>query len=348
MKKCAIHYFSGTGNTERAVNWISDRLRESEITSTITKVENGINPDIGDEDFHIFAFPVYGFSAPRTFIKYVKNIRNIDRKQTAILSINGAEFSKGKLIDGYSAYASEYIENILKKKNFDVFLLENISFPVNWTQVMNPPKDDEIKTILEKSKKEIEAFSDSFINMKTRITRSGFIGKYIFQIFIPIFANFAGRMLGKLYISDKNCNYCKVCSKNCPTQNIKFFGKTPVWGIKCVGCNRCINICPRRSIQTSILRVFLHSIGALILGLLSIFAILGYSAKILPIQNNILRITLNILTILGIFGILIFLQLTVYDYLIRILEKIPLIRNLFQLNFTKKFRRYFNGQSTWK
>ena len=343
MKKCAIHFFSGTGNTERAVNWISDRLRESEINTTITKVENNFNPDIGDSDFHIFAFPVYGFSAPRTFIKYIKKIRAIDKKQTAILSINGAEFSKGKLINGYSAYATEHIEKILKRKNFDVFLLENISFPVNWTQVMNPPNDDEIKTILEKSKKEVEAFSDSFVNVETRITQSGFIGKYIFRLFIPIFTNFAARMLGKLYISDKNCNSCKVCSRNCPTQNIKFFGKTPVWGINCIACNRCINICPRRSIQTSILRVILHSIGAIALGLLSIFTIFKYSATVLPVQNNILRITLNILIIVGIFGILIFLQLTIYDYLIRFLEKIPLVRNLFQLNITKKFRRYFNG-----
>lgn len=344
MKKCAIHYFSGTGNTECAVNWISDRLRKSEIDTTLIKIENNFKPDIEDTDFHIFAFPVYGFSAPRTFIKYVKNIRNIEKKQAAILSINGAEFAKGKLINGYSAYASENIENILKKKNFDVFLLKNISFPVNWTQVMNPPKDDEIKTILEKSKKEVEAFSDSFTNLESRITRSGFIGKYIFRMFIPIFANFASRMLGKLYISDKKCNSCKVCVKNCPTQNIKFFGKTPIWGIKCLGCNRCINICPTHSIQTSILRVILHSVGALALGLLSIFTILGYITKILPAQNNILIITIDLLIILGFLAILILLQFTVYDYIIRILEKIPFVRNLFQLNFTSKFRRYFNKQ----
>ena len=344
MKKCAIHYFSGTGNTECAVNLICDRLKKSKIDVTLIKVENGFKQDIEDTDFHIFAFPVYGFSAPRTFIKYVKNLRNTDRKQSAILSINGAEFAKGKLIDGYSAYASEHIENILKKKNFDVFLLKNISFPVNWTQVMNPPKDEEIQTILEKSKNEVEAFSNSFVNMESKISRSGFIGKYIFRMFIPIFANFASRMLGKLYISDNNCNSCRVCVKNCPTQNIKFFGKTPVWKFNCLGCNRCINICPTHSIQTSILRVILHSVGALALGLLSIFTILGYITKILPAQNNILIITIDLLIILGFLAILILLQFTVYDYIIRILEKIPFVRNLFQLNFTSKFRRYFNKQ----
>lgn len=344
MKKCAIHYFSGTGNTECAVNWISDRLRKSEIDTALIKIENNFKPDIENVDFHIFAFPVYGFSAPRTFIKYVKNLRNTDRKQSAILSINGAEFAKGKLIDGYSAYASEHIENILKKKNFDVFLLKNISFPVNWTQVMNPPKDEKIQTILEKSKNEVEAFSNSFVNMESKISRSGFIGKYIFRMFIPIFSIFASRMMGKLYVSDKKCNSCKVCSRNCPTKNIKFFGKTPVWGINCIGCNRCINICPERSIQTSVLRVILHSIGAIALGLLSIFTIFGYIAKALPFQNNSFTIILNILIILIFSIILIFLQLTVYDYLIRFLEKIPLVRSLFQLNFTSKFRRYFNKQ----
>jgi hypothetical protein len=81
-------------------------------------------------DYHIIAFPVLSWSAPVIMKRYVRRMPRSKGTRMAILAVNGAIFMNGKLERGYTGQALEQVENILKRKKYDVFLTGNSSFPL--------------------------------------------------------------------------------------------------------------------------------------------------------------------------------------------------------------------------
>ena len=117
MKRVLIHYFTGTGNTEHAIKLIKKELEKNGMLVITKRIESNFSIEENEFDSHIFAFPVYGFAPPYIFRDYLRKIKSGDNVKTAILSINGASVKKDKIISGVSAYSTEYVEKILKRKN---------------------------------------------------------------------------------------------------------------------------------------------------------------------------------------------------------------------------------------
>jgi len=339
MQKVLIQYFTGTGNTEKACFLIKDFLIKSGYETDLLRVEKNTVIPNQVYDRYIFAFPIYGFSAPSLYIDFLKKLPNL-KSDTSILSINGAAVIKGKNIPGNSGSAPNIISNILKKKGYNITLIENISYPENWTQVSNPPNEIDQKTIFEKSDEKLFEFCNDFINKNQKLYKVTFMKNIIYKFIKTMFILLARRIFGKLYIADKKCNSCGFCVKICPSQTIKMFGKKPVWGSDCQACNRCINLCPQKSIQTSIFKLVNYSLIAGTLFVLSEIFICGKLQSLILINDKILMNLIIISAVILTTILFHILLLTVYDYFFRLLEKIPFLNKLFQLNFTSKFRRY--------
>ncbi len=340
MKKTIIHYFTATGNTLHAVNIIKDRLLKKGYKVKLQKSEKKIIPDNEKYDFHIFAFSIFGFSASHLMKKYIKKMPKGNGEKVALLAVCGGLFHKNKIIPGWPGQALEQVESILKRKNYDVFLSDFISYPENWTQVVNPPDKKGCEIIMNDAKKTLEEFINKFLKNQKKLYRCGMFLRIVSSVLSFFFVSFARRILGKCYISDENCNSCGLCIKTCPSGTIVMFNKKPRWKSTCEGCNRCINICPEKAIQFSLVYLIINYI--MHIGLL-IFIILGFIyfiKKFILIGNILFLLGLEISAIILISSFFVWFQLILFDAFILLLEQIPVVRKFFLLGFTKKFRRY--------
>ena len=100
----------------------------------------------------------------------------------------------------------------------------------------------------------------------------------------------------------------------------------PRWNFKCESCQRCINICPQKSIQLSIVKLAIFVISELI-PILIIMDINNYLVNLPAIVNIIL------------FFIMFVLNTILANILICLMEKVKVFRKIFGISYTKKYRR---------
>jgi NAD-dependent dihydropyrimidine dehydrogenase PreA subunit/flavodoxin len=339
MSKVIIHYFTGTGNTAHSVKLISEQLQAVGYEVKNWQVKKDVLPPDEVSDYHIFAFPVLSWAAPVIMKQYLLKMPSVKGAKTAILAINGAIFNNGKLVKGYTGQALEQVENILKRKNYDVFLTGNASFPDNWTQVTNPCSVQDTEAIFPLGEAEVRVFIKNFLTGKRELYRCGFFNRLWSYLIAGLFGLIGRRFLGKFYIADEHCTGCSVCAKNCPVGTIKMNHKKPYWGNNCEDCNRCINICPEQAIQVSVPLFILQIIVNLGLTIWAIWAILVYIPEWIQ-TNRIFLIGTEIVLIIIATLLIFWATIVPIDAFFRMLLRNPKVRRFFSFSYTFKYRRY--------
>lgn len=348
MPTILIHYFTGTGNTAHAVKLISEDLKAAGHKVTVVQVFHDVLPPTGTFDFHIVAFPVLSWAPPVMMSRYLKKMPRLNGTKVAILAINGALLSNGKLVAGFTGQALEEAEKILRRKKMDVFLTGNASFPENWTQMTNPCDEESQKVIIPLGEAQVHTFADNFMSEKRALYRCGALHTAWSYLIAGGFGRIGRRVLGTFYIADSNCTGCAICAKSCPAQTIVMKNKLPHWKTNCEDCNRCINLCPEKAIQVSLPLMLIQITINLALSVLFIKGVLDYASLIIvgtPWWKVLVDIPLVILAIyLGVW-----VTLVPLDYLFRQLMRIPSVRLYFTRSLTKSFRRYSApGFKPWK
>ncbi|HEX3048359.1 MAG TPA: EFR1 family ferrodoxin [Bacillota bacterium] len=329
MSKVFIHYFSGTGNTKRAVDIITGELEKNGYQVTRFLMGKGLPEITESAEYQIFAFPVLAFAPPVLVKKYLRQLPGGFGKKAAVFSTYG----------GNPVGALQAVERMLRRKKFEVFLTGGACYPENWTQMINPPQDAEAQTIISAGDQTARDFAAVFLAGGRKIYSSGPIGNLITGVVGFLFGLIGRQFLGKTYIADSQCNQCQICVKTCPVQTIRMRGmgdKKPYWGFRCEDCGRCINLCPRKAIQISIPRLILHTLLN-ILVIWTAFSVAGFLANAVPGGFRVIG------WVLGLAGTVVaglWIQFTVIDWIFFILEQIPGVGRFFTWSFTKKFRRY--------
>jgi ferredoxin len=338
MRKFLIIYFSGTGNTFRAINIIKEYLTKNDIKTDFLEVNDKTKFPKEEYDEYLFAFPIYVFSPPIVYSEFLKKIPKVKIKPCSILITNAATIKREA---GHSGYAPYYVKRILSKKGFEIKKIREIGYPAYWTQIINPPAKEERDKINERSDKAVIEFADTLLEQKELIIRKPKIHEILFlRYLIPFYKLFIGKLLGKFFIADKKCVGCGLCMKLCPAGAIKMSGKKPQWNNKCLACNRCINNCPQNAIQTSGARVFLHFFLPLFLYFIGFKVTLNLISGIAYNFNAISLVLLKIISLIAVFAIMLMLQTSMYEWVIRLLERIYFLRPLFEWSFTKNYRRH--------
>ena len=352
MKKVVIHYFTGTGNTAHSVKIISAKLQAKGYDVDVRQVIKDVLPPEESYDYHIVAFPVLSWSAPVIMKRYLHMMPVSKGAGTAILAVNGTIFHKGNLIKGYTGQALEQVEGILKKKNYNVFLSANASFPDNWTQATNPPDKKDTEAIFPLGEAEVLCFAENFMDEKRELYRCGRFNRMWSGLIAALFGFIGRRALGKFYVADENCNGCSLCAKSCPVHAIKMSHKKPHWNFSCEDCNRCINICPERAIQVSgpllIIQLIINT-GLIIWAILAILKYVplwlasetfGGLNTLLSSPGSALVLTAEIILILIATFFIHWLSFVPFDAFFRLLMWIPGVRRYFGRSYTKNYRRY--------
>lgn len=340
MKKIAFYYFTGTGNTLHAVNTAKSFFEKKGFEVGIYDAAKSSALSGKDSDMAVFAFPVYGFTAPALFADFCRKIADGNNKPAAVFSVNGGSYSDGKVKDGNSAYSPFFIAKILKKRKFKIQQIGSFSYPTNWTQVMNPQDKDSSEKMISLSDRAVIAFAENIASGKEIRPERGLIS-LLFSLPVGFsYRIYLRRMLGKIYVADEKCNGCGLCAKSCPSGTILMKNGKPAWKSDCQSCNRCINICPERAVQTSIARLIFHSAGFFALYYFALCFLTDFTADKIDSGNKLIHYSSSIGLKVSVFIICVLFMMTIGDYILRILERLPVLKKLFVLNFTSSFRRY--------
>ena len=320
--QAVIHFFSGTGNTARAVGIVAARLEAAGWEVARRAIAGGAAPPAGIPDLSVVAFPVWAWAPPHFVVEYVRRLPKAQGAHAAVLATCG----------GFGAQGVGETERALRRRGYAVVASGEAVYPDNFLLAVNPPTGTELEDALAEGDQAVQMFINNCTSENPARFRCGW-GHVLWSWPIArLFRTCGRRFLGKFFVADDRCTACGQCAATCPVRAIRMAGAParPRWGAACAGCYRCINLCPARAIQISIARLAIHLGVNLGLTVGWLWAI-GWGPGRLP---------LNAAAATAAFAALTVLQLTALDGLLRGLERRPALRRLLAASYTKSFGRY--------
>ncbi len=311
IRNLFLYYWSGTGNTLKISQWISELADARNISTKVQSIGKA-NPK--EEIIHskenmigILA-PVHGFTAPWPMIKFCISLPRGNGMRSIVVTNRGGAYP-GFYLRGLSASTGFIIALLVLIKGYRIRGLISIDMPSNWTAVVPGMNDEHNHRFINRARDKTTAFFEKIL-----IRRHIFSADNLFEFTwgialapISFLYIILGRFfLAKLFFANIDCTSCGICKKNCPHHAIIMKGaekKIPYWTFNCESCGRCINYCPEKAIEAG------HSVGiALYFGTtipVSFYA-LNWLVKYFPwvsnLQNEYIRFFLDYpFKLLGIF-----------------------------------------------
>ncbi len=245
--KATLRYFSGTGNSYRVIDTCKIVLEKHAYTVDFASIQNAI-PIAEDSDIIGFCSPVYAYSLPRIFEKYLKSLPVFSKKTKAFVLITAG-------LEDESGYTTIEAKKILESKNIEVVYTDVVQMPSNWTVAMNPPSKEEAQEIVAKGLAKAEYIATAICKGETYIHSFAFperVSKFIFYKDYYLFKYMGVQNMWRNFRTDISCTGCASCAKTCPTQSITMNDKgRPTWSNTCEQCMRCVNYCPHKAIYQS-------------------------------------------------------------------------------------------------
>ncbi len=329
--RVTIHFFSGAGNTARAVSIIAKRLERSGHTVQCLFIDKDAVPPSVVSDLTVIAYPTYSWAAPSMVKRYARQMPRSNGTRASIFTTRGGSPDPQK-DGGFAGQGLEEMARILRKRGYDVALTMDAPYPDTWIQAVNPPAGEEAGIIIARGDAEAERFAQAILSGERSLYRCGAFHTAWSKTIAILFSLAGRRMLGKMFIADRNCTSCGICAKTCPSGTISLEGadQRPSWGTNCENCCRCINTCPENAIQFSVPLLVTH-LGVQILSFV-ICAKVGRTAgawSVLRRRSPVLAFTAA------------FAAAKASAFFLFMLQMVPLDRILFALSGHEKLRDFF-------
>ena len=247
MKKIIIYYFSGTGNTW----WLSTELQkqlnlqnhQAVCHSIETLTDEKVLTQVSNSDHIVIGFPVYGSTAPRLMMDFIKGFPEVKSGQS--ISVFGTH----ALASGDSAY---FISKFLAKKGYQVqhavhfTMMTNLHVPR--FKFIRPKNDERVTKLHQKTLPKVQKLADAITHDKKMIIGRnplGFLLGFAQRRFIDMAIATA---CSDFEVDKSRCIKCNKCQKICPMHNIAKHNGTYKFQENCMLCMRCYSQCPTNAI----------------------------------------------------------------------------------------------------
>lgn len=347
MASAALHFFSGTGNTYRAIRIIERNLQDAGYSVDIFRVSSSSLVPMKKFDVNVFAFPVYAMDIPHIMATYMKCMPFSKGAKAVVVTVYGNW--NPKTLPGDPGCCLSRASSILTKLGYDVFYTDTVGYSVNWTALLNTPTPEDNEANRRTGDLKVEEIAKNIIAGDRKVKPGRMMLDLPSRIFGMAFSFWGRQSIGLMYEADDHCNGCSLCSRSCPAGAITIVHNTPQWNLQCEGCQRCINGCPRAAIQTSLAKIF-------IIILLEVVSVLAFiSLFYLPYDRIFPDLEAGSLMLKGtIYGpllafilwlaIFIILLVPITYWMIRLIGLIPGAKTIFKANITHKYRRYLDPE----
>ncbi len=250
--KILVLYFSATGNTRHAAEYIAGKLRSAGEEASVASIEE-LPPEQVRCDMLIMGYPVNAFSLPGSVRNYIAAMPDPDLKGAFVFCTMGAwpgdAVRKGLLAlkkRGYVPLGGAAIAMpaagklcTLDKNHKDVRELAGRDFGAL------PQADaflEQVSTVIARIKSgQPVTFSTDELEIDALPWLSGLLADALRPL--------AAKYLAGHLKSDAKCTGCGYCARICPSGAITISGKKASFSKLCEMCLRCLNHCPEHSIQ---------------------------------------------------------------------------------------------------
>lgn len=251
--KVILYVFSGTGNTLKVASLYKKFLENSttadaEAPAAVdiyrVSAKSGPLPNPNDYDLVGLGYPIHGFSAPEPAIKLCKALPKVQNKRTFIFKTSG----EGLHINDCS---SQKCIKILKKKGYDVVMERHVVMPYN---MIYRHKDEMAKQMWIYAHALVDLNCREIIADKRERVTLPFYKTFYCPPVAFLEQKFAHLHGTAFKVDAKKCVGCNRCVNVCPQNNIKFEDGKYKFGHDCVLCMGCSFGCPKDAISVGVFK----------------------------------------------------------------------------------------------
>ncbi len=257
-----IIYYSGTGNSKRVSEWISQEAENLGMKIHISSYHQFNPEDIKDfkgSTLIGFFSATHGFNMPHSMLKFIFSF-NLLRGSDIFIGNTRAGMKLSKLfLPGLSGIALYFPALTLFLKDYKIKAMYPVDLPSNWISFHPGLRRKVVDSMVEHYEILTKRFALKVISGK-RVFLKSFAMLPLDVLVAPVALGyyFFGRfILAKTFIANYKCNNCGLCIEQCPTQSIILKDNRPYWKFTCENCMKCMNYCPQRAIETAHSMVFL-------------------------------------------------------------------------------------------
>lgn len=249
--KGIICYYSGTGNTKLACQYITRNVEA--VAFDLFDIAKGEVADLQGYDVAGFATFTDFLGPPRLFYTFVAGLERQDGMPAFVFNTYG----------NMSGRTLTALERLVAARGFRVIAGHSLHTPENYPPMIAGGKGNE-QAPDERELREFKAFVAGLSKMLDGLKAGQEISPQRIRVGLPnnlmpvLPRTTARRQMGEKYVDESLCTECGVCAKMCPYQAIRLDPKPIFDQRKCYGCWRCYNRCPQKAIYTRKLRGMAH------------------------------------------------------------------------------------------
>ena len=232
-------YFSGTGNSKYALEVF---IREYDNNSALFSIEDkNLVEQINRHEEIVFSYPVQYSAVPKILSDFIHNNSSVWQGKRVFIIATMALFSgdgAGVLGRLLNQYGAKIIGG-LHLQMPDSIADEKVlkrSFEKN-TRIVEKAKRKVIKAVADIKN---DKYPQEGLGTLSRL--AGFLSQRLW------FGYRTQKYSDKLKVDANKCIGCSKCVKICPTENIIMAENKAQGKDKCTVCYRCVNACPKQAI----------------------------------------------------------------------------------------------------
>lgn len=233
-----ILYFSGTGNTRFAAEYLADHL-EDEIVSLNDILKYKRPLEFRSEKPFVVCAPIYAWSFPRIIVRLLKKAEFIGSTKLYFIGTMASQTGE----------CDKELSKITANLGMEFMGFCGIPMPSNYIVGGKLPTASQAEEM-------IESVLPIMSELSSRIFQELVITKNDNTPLSPIASGIGKSLFNKFAVSDKKyivsgqCTSCGTCERVCPVNNIKLSSAgVPHFRNYCIGCFACINKCPSEAID---------------------------------------------------------------------------------------------------
>lgn len=236
-----IFYFSGTGNSLYAAQYIAKHLNQRliSIVGEFDKKKPFFEYTMQEDGLLGFVFPVYAWGPPRIVLDFLTRLK-VSGSKPYVFSLSTCGDEEG--------YTTRIMQKALNKNGLHLDSAFSLIMPNNYIVGFDVDPKDLEQEKLRKAEQKLQTISSVLKERRKGVFDiiPGKLSGLKTSIVNPLFNHFA-RNTKSFYATDQ-CTKCGLCESVCPLHTITVQDK-PIWGRDCTQCLACIHHCPVQAIQ---------------------------------------------------------------------------------------------------
>jgi len=232
-----IVYFSGTGNSRFAAEFLAKQLNDG-LLNAGQRMKVGGKDNLHSDHPWVFVAPIYAWRMANVLSEYIRSTQLTGSRDAYFVLTCGGEIGN----------AGQYAAQLCGEIGLNYKGVLEVVMPENYIAMFNAPGEEESRAIVAKAKPVLEKAGELIRQGKNLPVpkaglldklKSGPINEGFYKFYVKADAFFA----------TDACTGCGVCVEACPLNNIHLNNGKPVWGKRCTHCMACICGCPIEAIE---------------------------------------------------------------------------------------------------